>query len=47
MVRPYSRSATVFFVNMEASGSVPATMLDGGSSTLWLDGVEIGPDCFS
>jgi hypothetical protein len=47
MVRPSSRSATACIVSMEASGFVPASMLDDGSSNLWLGGGEReGSDCF-
>jgi hypothetical protein len=40
--RPLLRSATAAIVGSEASGFVPASVLDGGSSGLWLDGGERG-----
>jgi hypothetical protein len=45
--RPLLRSAAVAFVGSEASGFVPASVLDGGSSGFWLDGGERGGSiCF-
>jgi hypothetical protein len=42
------RSAAAAIVGSEASGFVPASVLDGGSSGLWLGGGERGgPVCFS
>jgi hypothetical protein len=40
--RPLLRSATAAIVGSEASGFVPASILDSGSSGLWLDGGEKG-----
>jgi hypothetical protein len=46
--RPLPRSATACIVGSEASGFVPASDINGGSSGLWLDGGDRGgPDCFS
>jgi hypothetical protein len=46
--RPLLRSATAAIFGSEASGFVPAFVLDGGSSGLWLDGGEKGgSDCYS
>jgi hypothetical protein len=40
--------ATVAIVGSEASGFIPASVLDGGSSGLWLDGGERGGSvCYS
>jgi hypothetical protein len=45
--RPILRSAAAAFVGSEASGYVPASVLDGGSSGLWLVGGERGGSvCF-
>jgi hypothetical protein len=45
--RPFLRSAAAVFVGSEASGFVPASVLDGGSSGFWLDGGERGGSvCF-
>jgi hypothetical protein len=45
--RPLPRSAAAAFVGSEASGFVPASVLDGGSSGFWLDGGERGGSvCF-
>jgi hypothetical protein len=47
--RPLRRSAVAAFVGSEASGFVPASVLDGGSSgfCFWLDGGERGGSvCF-
>jgi hypothetical protein len=45
--RPLLRSAAAAFVGSEASGFVPASVLDGGSFGLWLDGGERGGSvCF-
>jgi hypothetical protein len=42
------RSATAAIVGSEASGFVPTSVLDGGSSGLWLDGGERGGSvCYS
>jgi hypothetical protein len=47
MVRPFSRSHPAFIVSAEASGYVPAPMLDGGDYDLSLNGGEReGSDCF-
>jgi hypothetical protein len=47
MVRPSSRSHPAFIVNAEASGFVPALVLDGGDCDLSLDGGEReGSDCY-
>jgi hypothetical protein len=40
--RPPSRLATAFIVGVEASGSVPASVLDGGLVDLRLNGSERG-----
>jgi hypothetical protein len=42
--RPLQRSAAAAFVGPEASGFVPASVLDGGCAgfCLWLDGGERG-----
>jgi hypothetical protein len=47
MVRPSSRSHPAFIINAEASGFVPAPVLDGGDCDLSLDGGEReGSDCY-
>jgi hypothetical protein len=47
MVRPSSRSAPAFNIGLEASGVVPASILDGGWPDLWLSvGNREGLDCF-
>jgi hypothetical protein len=44
---PSSRSTTASIVSAEASGYVPAAVLDGGKSDLRIDGGERGGlDCF-
>jgi hypothetical protein len=46
--RPLLRSAAAAIVGSEASGFVPASVLDGSSSGLWLNGGERGGSaCFS
>jgi hypothetical protein len=46
--RPLLRSAAAAIVGSEASGFVPASVLDGGSSGLWLDSGERGGSvCYS
>jgi hypothetical protein len=46
--RPSSRSAAASNVGTEASGFVPAAVLDGGAVDLWLGrGDREGPDWFS
>jgi hypothetical protein len=48
MVRPSLRFHPAFIVSAEASGFVPAPVLDGGDCDLSLDGGEReGSDCFS
>jgi hypothetical protein len=47
MVRPSSRSHPAFIISSEASGLVPAPVLDGGDYDLSLDGGEReGSDCY-
>jgi hypothetical protein len=47
MVRPSSRFHPAFIVSAEASGFVPAPVLDGGDCDLSLNGGEReGSDCF-
>jgi hypothetical protein len=46
--RPSSRLAAATNVGTEASGSIPAAVLDGSAADLWLGrGDREGPDCFS
>jgi hypothetical protein len=46
--RPLLRLATAAIVGSEASGFVPASVLDGGSSGFWLDSGERGESvCYS